>query len=181
MATTMSFTALDGLMMGTRCGSIDPGVLLYLIDQHGMDARALQRAPLRAVRPARRLRDLQRHARAAGQHRRAPPPRRWTCSSTASAASSARSRPRSAGSTPWSSPAASARTPHRSARASVATRAGSDWSSTSRRMRAAVPHQPADSRVSAWVIPTDEESMIALHTRRVLESAGASVRPELQR
>ena len=28
---------------------------------------------------------------------------------------------------------------------------------------------------SAWVIPTDEESMIALHTRRVLESAGASV------
>jgi acetate kinase len=42
VATTMSFTALDGLMMGTRCGAMDPGVLLYMIDQHGMDARALQ-------------------------------------------------------------------------------------------------------------------------------------------
>jgi acetate kinase len=41
-ATTMSFTALDGLVMGTRCGAIDPGVLLYLIDRHGMDARSLQ-------------------------------------------------------------------------------------------------------------------------------------------
>jgi acetate kinase len=43
VATTMSFTALDGLMMGTRCGAIDPGVLLYLMDRHGMDARALER------------------------------------------------------------------------------------------------------------------------------------------
>jgi acetate kinase len=41
-ATTMGFTAVEGLMMGTRCGSIDPGVLIYLIDQHGMDARALE-------------------------------------------------------------------------------------------------------------------------------------------
>ena len=39
----MSFTALDGLMMGTRCGAIDPGVLLYLIDSHNMSARALER------------------------------------------------------------------------------------------------------------------------------------------
>jgi acetate kinase len=43
VATTMSFTALDGLVMGTRCGSIDPGVLLYLMQRHGMDARALER------------------------------------------------------------------------------------------------------------------------------------------
>ncbi len=42
VATTMSFTALDGLVMGTRCGSIDPGVLLYLMGQ-GMDAQALTR------------------------------------------------------------------------------------------------------------------------------------------
>ena len=41
--TTMGFTALDGLMMGTRTGSLDPGVLLYLMDRHGMDARALER------------------------------------------------------------------------------------------------------------------------------------------
>lgn len=36
--TTMGFTALDGLVMGTRCGSIDPGVLLYLEQQRGMSA-----------------------------------------------------------------------------------------------------------------------------------------------
>lgn len=41
-ATSMGFTAVEGLVMGTRCGSIDPGVLIYLMDQHGMDARALE-------------------------------------------------------------------------------------------------------------------------------------------
>jgi acetate kinase len=42
VATTMGFTAVDGLVMGTRCGALDPGVLLFLMDQHGMDARALE-------------------------------------------------------------------------------------------------------------------------------------------
>lgn len=42
MAGTMGFTALDGLPMGTRCGALDPGVMLYLMDHHGMDARALE-------------------------------------------------------------------------------------------------------------------------------------------
>ncbi|HQR04639.1 MAG: acetate/propionate family kinase [Proteobacteria bacterium] len=37
IATTMGFTALDGLVMGTRCGNIDPGVVLHLLDQEGMD------------------------------------------------------------------------------------------------------------------------------------------------
>jgi acetate kinase len=39
--STMGFTALDGLPMGTRPGQIDPGVLLYLIGEKGMDAAAL--------------------------------------------------------------------------------------------------------------------------------------------
>ena len=42
IASTMGLTALDGLMMGTRCGSLDPGVILYLIEELGMDARALE-------------------------------------------------------------------------------------------------------------------------------------------
>jgi acetate kinase len=42
IASTMGFTAVDGLMMGTRCGAIDPGVLIHLMDAHGMDARALE-------------------------------------------------------------------------------------------------------------------------------------------
>lgn len=36
MATTMGFSALEGLMMATRCGSIDPGILLHLIEAKGM-------------------------------------------------------------------------------------------------------------------------------------------------
>jgi acetate kinase len=43
VASTMGFTAVDGLPMGTRCGSIDPGVILYLMDQRGMDARAIEK------------------------------------------------------------------------------------------------------------------------------------------
>ena len=41
VATTMGFSALDGLMMGTRCGALDPGVLLHLIDVEGYDAKRL--------------------------------------------------------------------------------------------------------------------------------------------
>jgi acetate kinase len=40
--STMGFTALDGLPMGTRPGQIDPGVLLYLMSEKGMDGAALQ-------------------------------------------------------------------------------------------------------------------------------------------
>ena len=38
--TTMGMTALEGLIMGSRCGDVDPGVLLYLMDQ-GYDSKAL--------------------------------------------------------------------------------------------------------------------------------------------
>jgi acetate kinase len=43
VATTMGFTALDGLPMGTRCGAIDPGVMLFLMDEMKMDARAIEK------------------------------------------------------------------------------------------------------------------------------------------
>jgi len=40
--STMGFTALDGLPMGTRCGAVDPGVLLYLMAEKQMDAKAIE-------------------------------------------------------------------------------------------------------------------------------------------
>jgi acetate kinase len=43
VASTMGFTAVDGLPMGTRCGALDPGVILYLMDERVMDARAIER------------------------------------------------------------------------------------------------------------------------------------------
>jgi acetate kinase len=41
VATSMGFTALDGLMMGTRSGNIDPGVLLYLLQEKNYSAEKL--------------------------------------------------------------------------------------------------------------------------------------------
>ena len=43
VASTMGFTAVEGLPMGTRCGSVDPGVMLYLMDELKMDARAIEK------------------------------------------------------------------------------------------------------------------------------------------
>lgn len=42
MSTTMGLTPLDGLMMGSRCGAIDPGVLLYLLRQRGMSPEQVE-------------------------------------------------------------------------------------------------------------------------------------------
>lgn len=42
IATTMGFTALDGLPMGTRSGSLDPGVILYLLQHEGMDVKSVE-------------------------------------------------------------------------------------------------------------------------------------------
>jgi len=42
VATTMGLTPVDGLVMGTRTGSLDPGVILYLLQQEGMSAQAVE-------------------------------------------------------------------------------------------------------------------------------------------
>jgi acetate kinase len=43
VSSTMGFTAVDGLMMGTRSGALDPGVVLYLMDELKMDPRAIEK------------------------------------------------------------------------------------------------------------------------------------------
>ena len=43
VASTMGFSTLDGLMMGTRCGALDPGVLLYLLTEKKMSVPELSR------------------------------------------------------------------------------------------------------------------------------------------
>ncbi len=43
VATTMGFTAVDGLPMGTRTGAMDPGVLLFMFDELGMNVREVER------------------------------------------------------------------------------------------------------------------------------------------
>ena len=127
VATTMGFSSIEGLPMGTRCGALDPGVLLYLMDRHNMDARALETVALQGVRAARRVRDFQRRP-----HPRWPVPirvrpKRLTCSFIASAANWDRLPPRWADWMRSCSPAASARTPLRFAHESAATPLGSVW------------------------------------------------------
>lgn len=39
--TSMGFTPVDGLMMGTRCGSIDPGAMLYIADKEGLNSNKM--------------------------------------------------------------------------------------------------------------------------------------------
>ena len=94
VASTMGFTAVDGLPMGTRCGSLDPGVILYLMDELGMDARADRGPDLQAVRAARRVGPVERHARRCSPATSRAPGSRSICTATASGASWARSRPR---------------------------------------------------------------------------------------
>ncbi len=42
VGSTLGFSALDGLPMGTRCGDLDPGVILYLMQAERMDSRQIQ-------------------------------------------------------------------------------------------------------------------------------------------
>ena len=163
---------VDGLPMGTRCGALDPGVMLYLMDERGMDARAIENLLYKRVRAARRVGHVERHARAARQRRAA----RARCGRSvrlphrprARLAGGGAGRPRRAS----SSPPASASTRRRSASASAATPPGSASSSTRDANAAGGPRiSTPRSRVAAWVIPTNEELMIARHTRDLLAGA----------
>ena len=164
---------LDGLPMGTRCGALDPGVLLYLMDRHGMDARAWKSCSTssRGCSASPAISSDMRDP--AGQPETRGRPRRSTCSSTASAASWDRWPRRWAGSMRWCSRAASARTPP-PIRARVCRDAA--WLGLELDEAANEAGGPrisrAGSRVAAWVIPTNEELMIARHTRRLLGRHG---------
>ena len=165
----MGFTAVDGLMMGTRCGAVDPGVILYMMQRHGMDAAAIEdliykrsgllgvsgiSSDMRALRassnPAaqeaialfvyRIVRELGSLVAALGGHRRPGVLRRYR------------------------------RTRDATTRAEVV--AGSRWmgaSLESARNESGEGLISADDlTVAVWVIPTDEERLIARQTAEQL-------------
>ena len=141
-----------------------------LPDRRAEDGRPRRReADLPAVRAARHVRHLQRHAHAGGERGAGSQGRDRRVRLPDRPRARARWPRRSAASTRSCSPAASARTAGRSARASAAMRRGSALRSTRRRTNRNGPRiSAAGSRVSAWAIPTNEELMIARHTRRLL-------------
>ena len=171
VASTMGFTAVDGLPMGTRCGAIDPGVMLYLMDERGMDARALEklvyqqsgllgvsgvssdmRVLLESAEPRAKLavdlfvyrigRELGSLAAALGG-----------LDAIVFTAGIGENAPQ--------------------IRERVCRQAA--WLGVELDAQANAKHGPrissASSRVAAWVIPTNEELMIARHTREVLSNA----------
>ena len=119
VATIMGFTALDGLPMSRRCGNLDPGVVLYLMQEKGMTAAAVSdllynESPGFSVSPVSAM-TCGLCWRARTRTRPMPLP----CLSTVSAGSWDRSPPLSVGWTRWSSPPASASTPLKSGAACV--------------------------------------------------------------
>jgi acetate kinase len=170
VASTMGFTAVDGLPMGTRCGNLDPGVMLYLIDELRMDARAIEKliyqqsgllgvsgvsSDMRTLEasadPAAKLAIdlfLYRIGRELG--------------SLAAALGGLDAIVFTAGIGENS----------RTLRARVCADAA--WLGVDLDTAANETNGPrlstAASRVAAWVVPTNEELMIARHTRRVLEA-----------
>jgi len=171
VASTMGFTAVDGLPMGTRCGAIDPGVMLYLIDSRGMDARALEkliyqqsgllgvsgvssdmRVLLESAEPRAKLAvDLfvYRIGRELG--------------SLAAALGGLDALVFTAGIGERAAPV----------RERICRQAA--WLGVELDAQANAAHGPritaGSSRVAAWVIPTNEELMIARHTREVLQKS----------
>ena len=171
VATTMGLTALDGLPMGTRSGSLDPGVLLYLMRERGMDAGAIEAllyqhsgllgvsgvsSDMRAL-----LESEDPHAREAVE---------LFCyrigrelGSLAAALGGLDAIVFTAGIGERAVPV----------RDRVCTDAA--WLGVALDRAANARHGPrisvAASNVAAWVIPTDEELMIARHTRDTLRRA----------
>lgn len=168
VATTMGFTALDGLPMGTRCGTLDPGVILHLLKE-GMDLKTLtnllyhqsgllgisgisndMRELLRSDTPSARQAIeffIYRLGRELG--------------SLVATLGGLDTLIFTAGIGQHAAPI----------RAKICEDAA--WLGIQLDARANQQHGPkistSNSQVSVWVIPTDEEQMIAKHTKRIVD------------
>ena len=170
--STMGFTALDGLPMGTRSGQIDPGVLLYLMAEKGMSPEAVQKF-LYSECGSKGLSGISNHVRDLQSSREpgADPCDRLFCASY-------RIPRRScwlwllAVSTPSSLPRGSvigfltmrARIPEKLAWL------GAELNPTANASGETVI-LPEGNRVTLYVLPTNEELMIARHSLALLSAA----------
>ncbi len=179
IGTTMGFTAIEGLPMGTRTGSLDPGVLLFMFDELGMSVREVERllyhesgllgmsgisSDMRdllasEVAPARLAVDVfcYRVRRELGSLAAAL----GGLDAIVFTAGIGENQPE--------------------IRARICRDA--EWLGVQLDGAANLRHGPRisadDSAVSAWVVPTDEETMIARHVARLLGSrpTGGACRP----
>ncbi|MCX7256195.1 MAG: acetate/propionate family kinase [Polaromonas sp.] len=171
VASTMGFSTLDGLMMGTRCGSLDPGIVLHLIQQPGISVSALEKllyeesGLLGVSGISGDMRTLE--ASAAPEARQAIELYAYRLNqqlgSMAAALGGLDALVFTAGIGENSAPM----------RQRVGS--GAAWLGLELDAEANQAAQPGaccisktGSRVAAWVIPTDEEGMIARHTQALL-------------
>jgi len=183
VATTMGFTPLDGLVMATRCGSIDPGAVLQLILREGLSAGAVERM-------------LARESGLLGVSATSGDMRVLLASADPAAAEAVELFCYQAACETGSLVAAlggldalvftAGIGEHAAAiRRRIAERLG--WLGLELDPKANDRHGPritvAGSRVAAWVIPTDEEGVIAAHAARVWraseEPGSAGTGPEV--
>jgi len=173
VANTMGFTAVDGLMMGTRCGAIDPGVILYLMDACGMDAREIENLIYRqsGLLGVSGISSDMRTLRASSNPAAAEAIALFTyrivreIGSLTAALGGLDALIFTGG----------------IGENDAATRAeitdGCRWLGLEldeiRNKNRASRISTEMSRISAWIVPTDEELMIARHTAKVLESRSA--------
>ena len=169
----MGFTGLDGLPMGTRCGQIDPGVLIYLMQQRGMSLDQVEdllynHSGLKGLSGVSNdMRDLlasdQPDAQAGHRLFRRPDRPR------AGLAGRGARRPGCAG----------VHRRHRRARGRDPARVCRDavWLGVAldeEANRGATRGSRGKGVPSVWVIPTDEELMIAQHTLRLICGSNAT-------
>lgn len=169
--TTMGFTALDGLMMGTRCGSLDPGVVLHLQTQLGMGVREVEdllyrKSGLLGVSGVSSdMRALSRSGSPEAEE--AIDLFAWRVAREAGALAA------SLGGVDGVVFTAGIGENHADVRARICRRLawlGAALDDDANRRDAGVISLP-ESRVTLRVIPTDEERMIALHTLAALAEA----------
>jgi acetate kinase len=170
MASTMGFTAVEGLPMGTRTGSLDPGVVLYLMDERKMDVRAIEKLlyqqsgllGMSGISSDMRTLLASEDPRAAAALDVFVYRMRRELGSLTAALGGLDAIVFTAG-IGENAPAIRERVCRDAAWLGVELDAAANAAGGP---RISAP----SSKVSVWVIPTNEELMIARHTRRVIES-----------
>lgn len=168
-ATTMGFSTLDGLLMGTRCGNLDPGVILHLIRTEGMDEQALtkllyEQSGLQGVSGiSSDMRDLLGSDKPEAQLAV-----EFYLLTLVRAIGSLAAAMQGVDAIVFSGGVGENAAPIRAETLKRLAWLGCELDSEANQQRG--PRiSTDDSKISAWVVPTNEEAMIAEHTIRLLD------------
>ena len=176
-ACTMGFSTLDGLIMGTRCGALDPGVLIYLLREKGMDADGLEKllykeSGLRGLSGVSAdMRDL-----LASDKPEAAQAVEMFCDRVAQQVALLAAMLGGLDALVFTAGIGERSAPIRAAVCRRLAWLGAELDEDANEAGEA-PIAAPNSRLGLWVVPTDEESMIAQHSRALLATADAAGAP----